>query len=139
MASMILIAFAGGLLVTLSRQINGRLAQETSALASSFWNHIVGLAALAAVTLAAGASWPAGAAEAPWFAWAGGALGVAFVGGSSWLIPRLGAAMTGGLLVAGQMLSGVALDLLRGREAVLWLQLAGVALILAGVWVSRRR
>ncbi|MFG6080083.1 DMT family transporter [Paracoccus litorisediminis] len=138
MSVMILLAFLGGALVTLSRQINGRLAVETSALQSSFWNHFVGFAALAAVTVLAGSFWPEGAATAPWLAWIGGALGVAFVASGSWLVPRLGAAMTGGLLVAGQMLSGVVLDLVRGADAILWMQLAGVALILAGVILSRR-
>ncbi|HWL57767.1 MAG TPA: DMT family transporter [Paracoccus sp. (in: a-proteobacteria)] len=138
MSAMILLAFLGGALVTLSRQINGRLAVDTSALQSSFWNHLIGCAALAVVTILAGSFWPAGAATAPWLAWIGGALGVAFVASGSWLVPRLGAAMTGGLLVAGQMLSGVLLDLVRGQDAILWMQLAGIALILTGVVLSRR-
>lgn len=138
MTLMILLAFLGGALVTLSRQVNGRLAIETTALKSSFWNHAVGCAALAVVTLFAGSFWPQGASGAPWLAWIGGALGVAFVASGSWLVPRLGAAMTGGLLVAGQMLSGVALDLIRGQDVTLWMQLAGVVLILAGVFISRR-
>ncbi|WP_138472586.1 DMT family transporter [Poseidonocella sp. HB161398] len=138
MAAAILVAFAAGLLVTLSRQLNGRLALGSSAMASSFWNHLVGFALLALLAAAAGALWPAGAAGAPLPAWLGGSLGVVFVAAGSWLIPRLGAALTGGLLVAGQMLSGVALDLLRGGGAQPGLQLAGVALILAGVWLSRR-
>ncbi|MFH5774917.1 DMT family transporter [Paracoccus broussonetiae] len=139
MTAMILFAFIAGMLVTLSRQLNGRLAIQTSALRSSFWNHAVGFGALAVVTLLAGSFWPEGASGAPWLAWVGGAVGVAFVGGGSWLIPRLGAAMTGGLLVAGQMLSGVAMDIARGQDAVLWMQVAGIALILGGVFLSRRR
>ncbi|MDP5359173.1 MAG: DMT family transporter, partial [Paracoccaceae bacterium] len=35
-------AILAGVLVSLSRQINGRLALSTSALESSFWNHLVG-------------------------------------------------------------------------------------------------
>lgn len=139
MTQMILFAFVAGMLVTLSRQLNGRLAIETSALVSSFWNHVVGFFALALVTVLAGSFWPEGAGQAPWLAWIGGAVGVAFVGGGSWLIPRLGAAMTGGLLVAGQMLSGVAMDVARGQDAVLWMQVGGVTLILAGVFLSRRK
>ena len=138
MLAVIGLALGGGMLVALSRQVNGRLALHTTPLQSSFWNHVVGFAALSLVVVFAGSFWPEGVATAPFLAWIGGAVGVAFVGLSSWLIPRLGAAMTGGLLVAGQMLSGVALDLLQGAEAVLWMQLAGVALILAGVALSRR-
>lgn len=138
MLAMILLATLGGMLIALSRQINGRLALETTALQSSFWNHVVGFAALCLVVAVAGSFWPEGVETAPWYAWIGGAIGVAFVGSGSWLINRLGAAMTGGLLVAGQMLSGVVLDLMRGADAVLWMQLAGVALILGGVALSRR-
>ena len=48
------LAFAAGLLVSLSRQLNGRLALATSPLVSSFWNHAVGLAALALAGSGAG-------------------------------------------------------------------------------------
>lgn len=138
MVAVIALAFAAGMLVTLSRQVNGRLALGSSALESSFWNHAVGLAALLVWGVLFGGLWPAGVAAAPAPAWLGGVMGVAFVAGSSWLVPRLGAALTGGLLVAGQMLSGVALDMLRGSGGNGWMQAAGVALILSGVWVSRR-
>ncbi|NDW00028.1 DMT family transporter [Salipiger sp. PrR002] len=139
MIFLICLGVAAGMLVTLSRQLNGRLALTTSAMQSSFWNHLVGFVVLVPCALIAGSLWPETAASAPIFAWAGGAIGVIFVASGSWLIPRLGAALTGGLLVAGQMLSSVSLDLLRGEGGVLWMQIAGVALILLGVWLSRRR
>ena len=139
MAGMIALAFGAGILVTLSRQINGRLALATSAFGSSFWNHAVGFAALLLWGLVAGGLWPEGLATAPWYAWAGGTLGVIFIAGGSWLIPRLGAVMTGVLLIAGQMLSGVAMDLARGVEGSTWLRAGGVVLILAGVWISRKK
>lgn len=139
MTTFITMAFVAGMLVTLSRQINGRLALSGSALKASFWNHAVGLAVLAAYTLFAGSFWPEGAAQAPLWAWLGGAIGVVFVAGGSWLIPRLGAALTSGLLVAGQMLTGVTLDLIRGIDGNALMRVAGVVLILLGVWWSRRR
>lgn len=139
MSVFITMALIGGMLVTLSRQVNGRLALSGSALRSSFWNHAVGFLVLATYTFFAASFWPAGASEAPLWAWLGGVFGVVFITGGSWLIPRLGAALTGGLLVAGQMLSGVALDLLRGIEGSAWMRIAGVLLILLGVWFSKRR
>lgn len=138
MAGLIALAFGAGVLVTLSRQINGRLALASSALGSSFWNHAVGLAVLLAWGLAAGGLWPAGLAQAPLHAWLGGPLGVVFIAGGSWLIPRIGAVMTGILIIAGQMLSGVILDLARGAEGADLMRAGGVAMILAGVWISRR-
>ncbi|WP_127104974.1 DMT family transporter [Pararhodobacter zhoushanensis] len=138
MMAAVIFALGGGMLIALSRQVNGRLALQSSALESSFWNHLVGFAALIAITAAVGSFWPDGVENAPWYAWAGGAVGVVFVAAGSWLIPRLGATMTGALLVAGQMLSGVTLDVLRGVDAVLWMQIGGVALILGGVLLARR-
>lgn len=139
MALFITLAFLAGMLVTLSRQINGRLALSSSALQASFWNHAVGFAVLVSYTLFAGSFWPEGASGIPLYGWLGGAIGVVFVAGGSWLIPRLGAALTSGLLVAGQMLTGVTLDLIRGIEGNTLMRVAGVALILTGVWWSRRK
>ncbi len=139
MLAMVGLAFGAGILITLSRQINGRLAVATSAFGSSFWNHAVGCAALLAYGLVAGGLWPEGLAGAPWYAWAGGPLGVIFIAGGNWLIPRLGAVMTGVLLIAGQMLSGVAMDLARGAEGSTLMRAGGVVLILTGVWISRRK
>lgn len=138
MALIIAFAFLAGMLITLSRQVNGRLAHETSALGSSFWNHFVGFAVLIALALTTGQMWPQGVATTPGFAWLSGALGVVFVASGSWLIPRLGAALTGGLLVAGQMLTGVILDLVRDHDSRVWMQVVGVGLILIGVVISRR-
>lgn len=139
MAGLVALALGAGVLVTLSRQINGRLALSSSALQSSFWNHIVGLAALVAVGIVAGGLWPEGLGQAPLHAWMGGTLGVVFIAGGSWLIPRIGAAMTGVLLIGGQMLSGVAMDVIRDAPGSAAMRAGGVALILAGVWISRRR
>lgn len=139
MAFLIVLALAGGALVSLSRSLNGRLAQGTSPLGSSAWNHAVGFAALSGVALALGGLMPDGWPEAPWTAWAGGPLGVVFVALGSYLVARIGAALTAMLVIAGQMVSGVALDLAQGAAGAIWLQAAGVVLILAGVWLSQTR
>lgn len=138
MALIIAFAFIAGMLITLSRQVNGRLAHETSALGSAFWNHVVGFGVLIALALATEQIWPQAVATTPIFAWLSGAFGVVFVASGSWLIPRLGATLTGGLLVAGQMLTGVILDLVRNHDSRTWMQVMGVVLILIGVVISRR-
>ena len=132
------LAFAAGLLVILSRQINGRLALSTSPLQSSFWNHIVGLAALVPVGLIAGGLWPDGLWTAPWQAWIGGPLGVLFIAAGSWLVARIGAINTALLVISGQMVSGVMLDLLQGAPGLIWVRTAGVGLILAGMALTSR-
>lgn len=135
----VILALLAGTLVSVSRQINGRLALSTSAMTASFWNHIVGFAFLVAAGLAFGGLWPDGAAGAPRFAWIGGPVGVVFVAAGSWLIARIGAVNTALLVIGGQMVSGVAIDLWRATPGDPWLRAGGVALILAGMALLQRR
>lgn len=135
----ILYAVLAGLLVGLSRQLNGRLALSSSPLIASFWNHIVGFVALTVLGLAIGGLIPAGAADAPWHAYIGGPIGVIFVASGSWLIPRIGAVNTALLVIGGQMVSGVLLDLVRGAPSTLWASALGVVLILGGMALTQRR
>lgn len=140
MLTFIAFAFGGGILVGLSRQINGRLSLSTGPLVSSFWNHFVGFVALTAVAQAFGGLFPKGEPiDWPWLAFVGGPLGVVFVASSSWLISRLGAAQTAVLVIAGQMLSSVIMDIITGAPGSPFARIAGVALILGGILVGRKR
>ncbi|MFN4058944.1 MAG: DMT family transporter [Roseinatronobacter sp.] len=136
MTLFIVTALLGGALVSLSRQLNGRLSLSTNALMASFWNHAIGLAVMVAAFLALPALWPDSVTEVPLWAWFGGVIGVAFVASGSWLIVRIGAALTAILVIAGQMVAGVVLDLLRGVERVLAYDALGIALIVAGVTLA---
>ncbi|SIT91786.1 transporter family-2 protein [Yoonia rosea] len=133
------LAILAGVLVSLSRQINGRLALSTSAMESSFWNHLVGLVFITCVALAVGGLFAGDPAEAPWWAFLGGPVGVVFIAAGSWLIARIGAAQTALLIIAGQMISGVLLDIVMGAPGNLWARTLGVGLILAGMWVAQGR
>ncbi len=132
-------AIAGGVLVGVSRQVNGRLSLSTSPLQASLWNHVVGFVALTLLGLVIGGLIPPGAATAPWFDYIGGPIGVVFVAAGSWLIPRIGAAQTAILIIAGQMISGVVLDMIfaPNQGNLPWI-LVGIALIIAGVVVAQR-
>lgn len=132
-------AFAGGVFVALSRQINGRLSLSNSPLIASFWNHIVGFVALTLLGLAIGGLLPAGAADAPWYAFIGGPIGVVFIASGSWLIPRIGAVNTALLVISGQMVSGVVLDLFSNQPPKIWACALGVLLIVAGMALTQRR
>ncbi|MEJ8563158.1 DMT family transporter [Yoonia sp. GPGPB17] len=131
------LAILAGVLVSLSRQINGRLALSTSALESSFWNHIVGLVFISAVALLVGGLFAGEPTASPWWAYLGGPVGVIFIAAGSWLIARIGAAQTALLIIAGQMISGVVLDVTMGAPGDLWARTLGVGLILAGMWVAQ--
>jgi transporter family-2 protein len=135
----IVLACLAGVLVGLSRQINGRLSLSTSPLIASFWNHLVGFAALTALGLVIGGLIPPGAFTAPWHAYVGGPIGVVFVAAGSWLVARIGAVNTALLVIGGQMVSGVALDLFSAAPPALWASALGVALILAGMALTQRR
>lgn len=136
-------AVLAGTLIGLSRQINGRLSLTRGALGASFWNHLVGAAALgvAALGLALAGSTPdlANLTEAPAYAWLGGTLGVVFVATGSWLVARIGATATALLVIAGQMVSGALIDTLRHGAEGAPLRALGVVVILAGVALASRK
>ncbi|MES5099662.1 DMT family transporter [Agrobacterium sp. BA1120] len=135
----IAMAFMGGVFVSLSRQINGRLSLSNSPLIASFWNHIVGFIVLTILGLLLGGLLPPGAADAPWYAFIGGPIGVIFIASGSWLIPRIGAVNTALLVISGQMVSGVILDLFSDQPPKLWASALGVLLILGGMVLTQRR
>lgn len=135
----LLFALGAGVLIGVSRSVNGRLSLATTPLIASFWNHVVGFAFLSAVALIFGGLLPNGWPDAPLTAWAGGTVGVLFVASGSWLVARIGATMTAMLVIAGQMISGVAIDMAMGQADGLWIKAAGVTLILAGMWLAQPR
>lgn len=135
----IIFASLAGVLVGLSRQINGRLALSSSPLIASLWNHLVGFVALTILGLSIGGLIPVGAEHAPWTDYVGGPIGVVFVAAGSWLIARIGAVNTALLVIGGQMVSGVALDLVLAAPMTLWATAAGVILILAGTFLTQKR
>ena len=133
------LAVLAGILVSLSRQINGRLALSTTAMESSFWNHIVGLGFITIAALIFGGLFAGTPQASPWWAYLGGPIGVIFIAAGSWLIAKIGAAQTAMLIIAGQMISGVVLDIAMGTAGNTWARVIGVGLILAGMWVGQRQ
>ena len=134
-----LLALLAGVLVSLSRQINGRLALSTSAMESSLWNHLVGFLFITMTALIIGGLFAGAPQESPLWAYLGGPIGVIFIAAGSWLIPRIGAAQTALLIIAGQMISGVLLDVWMQAPGNIWARIAGVVLIVAGMWISRSK
>lgn len=105
---------------------------------------IIGALALTAIALIVDRNLPQidQVIGSPWWVWTGGILGAFFVLSSIVLTPRLGAAATVGLFLAGQMIASVVIDhfgLLGAavNEATL-LRLLGVALVLGGVFLVQR-
>ncbi|MGV0816761.1 DMT family transporter [Martelella sp. AMO21009] len=139
MIAAIIYAVVTGILVILSRQVNGRLSLSTSPMTSSFYNHLVGFAVMSAVLLALGGLWPSSFSNIPPYAWLGGPLGVIFVAAGSWVIPKIGAVNTAVLIIGGQMIAGAAMDMAEGVTASPVLRIAGLILILAGILLAQAR
>ncbi|MFI6482463.1 DMT family transporter [Nonomuraea sp. NPDC050663] len=127
----VVLALSNGLLIGVSRTINGRLSTRRGAFAASVWNHVVGLAFLSVVLLVM-RIWP-DVTQVPVAAYAGGVFGALFVAVNSYVFPRLGAMSAAVLVIAGQVLSAVVIDCVRQAALPSPLRLAGVALVLAGL------
>jgi bacterial/archaeal transporter family-2 protein len=84
------------------------------------------------------------ALRSPWWYWVGGGgMGVVVVLTITVVTPRIGAAATIGLLIAGQLAMGVAIDTygLFGvdKVALTWPRVLGVLLLAAGALLALRR
>ncbi len=76
-----------------------------------------------------------------WSVWTAGLLGAFYVAAVIILVPQIGAALTFGLVVAGQLTFSLLLDhygwLGMTVHAINWQRLLGIALIIAGVLLIR--
>lgn len=82
--------------------------------------------------------------RSPWWYWVGGGgMGVVVVLTITVVAPRLGAAATIGLLIAGQLAMGVAIDRYGwfglDRVALTWPRALGVLMLAAGALLALRR
>jgi transporter family-2 protein len=79
----------------------------------------------------------------PWWMLTGGLLGLLIVFTVTYAGPRIGVTATVGILIAGQLVMGAAIDRfgLFGSEKILlhWPRLAGIALLAAGAALSLRK
>lgn len=144
MIILVLLALGLGVLLPVQAGVNAQLritlGEPLSAALVSF---IVGTVALGAAALALRVPVPLGAAgQAPWWHWSGGIIGALYVAGAVVLAPRLGAATLIAAVVAGQMLSSLALDHYGwvgfAQQSVTPARLLGAALIIGGVLLIQR-
>jgi transporter family-2 protein len=141
----LLLALAAGTALPVQAGVNASLAKWTghSALAALI-SFAVGSVLLLAYALALRPALPAAShlAQAPWWAWVGGALGAFFIVSSIILVPKLGAALYVALVIAGQTMCALVLDHfgLLGYEVrpVNFWRAVGALLLLCGVALIRR-
>jgi transporter family-2 protein len=111
---------------------------------ASLVSFVVGTAALLTYALILRLPLPAtqSLTQSPWWVWTGGLLGAFFVTATIIVAPRLGAAISVSLIIAGQLLVALALDhfgLLGFPERPLngW-RVMGAVLLVIGVALIRR-
>lgn len=140
---LLLVTLAGGA-TALQAPTNARLAAGVGTpVNAAFISFAVGTLALGmlAATLHQRPGMAAVRALPPW-AWIGGLYGCVFVVAAAWAVPRLGAALTITLMVAGQLLVSLMLDHFGAlgvpQQPLNMGRVAGVALVLIGVLMVRR-
>lgn len=126
---------------SINAQLRNAVGGPVMAAAISF---VVGTLCLLVAFVVSRQPMPRGArlADAPWWVWTGGALGATYVLLSIVLLPRIGAATTVGLIVAGQMVTALALDhyglLNVPVHRISVLRVLGAILVIAGVGLIQK-
>jgi transporter family-2 protein len=141
----LILAVVAGMMMPTQATINNKLAASVgSPILAAFVSFFIGTIALFLYILATGI--PLGnladVKNASLVAWTGGILGAFYVASSVLLVPRLGVALTFGLIIAGQMLITLVIDhfglLGIAVKEVNPLRLLGVILITIGVVLIRK-
>ncbi len=142
---LLLIALVAGMLGPLQAGLNGKMGRAIgSPVYAALISFAVGTLVLFGYALAIRIDFTSirHAADTHWSVWSAGFLGAFYVTAAIILTPRLGAALTFSLVVAGQLVMAVFLDhfglLGVSVQPLSWQRLAGIALISAGVILIRR-
>ncbi|MCU0431990.1 MAG: DMT family transporter [Bacteroidia bacterium] len=142
---LLIIAVLAGAVLPLQAGLNSKMGQIVqSPVISSFISFVTGAAALLVYMLMARVPLAnlANARTAPVFFWVAGLLGAFYVTSVIMLVPRLGTALTFGLIIGGQMLVSLAFDhfglLGAPVQPLSFMRVLGVVLLVAGVVLIRK-
>ena len=140
------LALGVGLIIPLQQAMNAKMRTfVVNPMYASLVNFFVGAAfgiVVAALMSASGepGSWRR-ATDAPWWAWCGGLIGMAFITAGVLCVPRIGVASFSAAVLVGQLLGAMALDHLGWmgviQRQVTATRMVGVGLLLLGA--SRKR
>lgn len=144
-AGWLLFALAGGMALAVQAGLNGGLGRL---LGHPLWATLTSLAVSVAtvvpIILLLRLKLPAAdeAARAPWWLWAGGVLGALYVTAALATTPRLGVTTAVAAVITGQLVMSLVIDhfglLGLARQPIDLPRIAGVALLLAGLFLIRR-
>ena len=140
----IFIVLLAGAFLPIQAGLNAKLGKAAqSPVYASLISFLVGVVALIVYILATTQtiSW-SGLKAAPPYTWSGGILGAFYVTVVVLAFPRIGPAMTFGLLVLGQMVVSMLMDhfnlLVMQQQAINPWRILGVILIVSGVVIIRK-
>lgn len=140
----IIIALFSGALLPIQAGLNSRLGKTLeSPVYAAMISFLVGVTAiiLYSILTKQHASWQ-GLKSAPAYIWFGGILGAFYVTVTILAFPRIGPALTFGLVVAGQVIIGVLLDhfniLVAQQHSINIWRVMGILLIICGVIIVRK-
>jgi transporter family-2 protein len=140
----LLLAVIAGAVLPLQAAVNSRLGNAVNdSIYGAFLSFIVGILALTPYVFSGRVELRnlSNAVDQHWSVWIGGALGAFYVTSLIILTPRLGVALTLGLTVAGQMGFALLLDHYGWMglpvQTINWTKIAGILMIIGGVWLLR--
>jgi transporter family-2 protein len=141
-AMLVLIAIMCGAAVTLQGQCMGLMDQGIGTRESVFITYASGGLLVALFMLLAGGGNLRAWQGVPWYALTAGVLGLFIVGTIGYTVPRLGLALAFTIIVAAQFIVAALIDHFGWMGAATrplgWPQLAGMGLLIAGVWLMTR-
>lgn len=131
----VLIGLLNGFCITLSRVFNGQLSTKYGAFHASLVNHVVGFLFLSLLLFTVSVSLldPLHTMPNEPELYLGGAIGALYVAVNSFVIAKLGSTNSIVLVVCGQMLFGLAVDMYSSRLEDLGLNVLGAGLVITGV------
>lgn len=141
----VLLALLAGVGIAVQQAMNGRVGLVArSPMSATFLNFTTGIAVLtlALVLVVRIGAQPIGSLfAAPWWAYGGGLIGIAFIFISAWTVPIVGVLRFALLSIAGQLSGAVILDLVVPTVGVRlgWNLVAGVLLAFVAVAISAVR
>lgn len=138
----IVIGLLGGIAVGVQSPLSSMIGTRLGSMESVFIIHLGGAIVSGIFLLARGGGKLADWRSVPWYALAGGALGLVVIMAANYIIPRRGAVVLIFLIVAGQLLISVLIDQFG------WLdvearsldvsRLVGLVVLFVGVWLIVR-
>ncbi|MBF7082671.1 DMT family transporter [Desulfallas sp. Bu1-1] len=141
----LLIAALSGVTMALQGSLNAALGKIIGLLETTFVVNLVGLAVVSSLLFVfrpGDGDWHR-YAEAPWYLYLGGILGVLITYGVVRSIPSLGVAVATTAIIVGQVLTAAMVDHLGlfGLERVpfSWHRVAGTALMASGAWLLLKK